>query len=83
MAYSVIVSKAAERQLLRLPRDVQPRVRAAIDGLAANPRPPGSQKLSGVEQHRIRIGDYRVIYEIMDAELNVLVVRAGRRDSVY
>ena len=83
MAYVVLVSRAAERQIARLPREVFPRVRAAIDGLAENPRPHGSQKLGGADQYRIRIGDYRVIYEIEDAELHVLVVRVGRRDSVY
>jgi mRNA interferase RelE/StbE len=58
-------------------------VRSAIDSLAENPRPHGTQKLGGADQYRIRIGDYRVIYEIEDAELHVLVVRVGRRDSVY
>jgi mRNA interferase RelE/StbE len=84
MAYTIDTSPAARRQLARLPRDVQPRVSAAIDSLADNPRPPGCLKLHGRgDQYRIRVGDYRIIYEIQDDILIVLVVEVGPRDSIY
>lgn len=83
MAYVILISSAAERQIARLPRDIEPRVRSAIDGLAEDPRPTGSLKMQGIDRYRIRIGDYRVIYEVEDRELRVLVVRAGHRSSIY
>ena len=75
---------AARRQLSKLPRDIQPRVSAAIDALVGDPRPHGFRKLQGRgNQYRIRVGDYRIIYEIKDDVLIVLVVEVGPRDSIY
>ena len=51
--------------------------------LAGDPRPNGCRKLSGSEEYRIRVGDYRVLYEIEDAVLRILVVRVGHRRDVY
>lgn len=53
------------------------------NGLAANPRPAGCEKLSGEEKYRIRQGDYRILYEIVDRDLIVTVVRVGNRRDVY
>lgn len=84
MRYDVEISPGARRDLRRLPRQIQPRIRDAIDGLESDPRPPGYDKLTGQDnRYRIRVGDYRVIYEIHDDVLLVLIVRAGRRDEVY
>lgn len=55
----------------------------AISALAVNPRPRGCRKLSSSEQYRIRVGDYRVLYEIEDDVLRVLVVKVGHRRDVY
>jgi len=60
------------------------RLRPHIDGLATNPRPPGAKKLKGVaEAWRIRIGDFRIVYEIRDRILLVLVVRVAHRREAY
>ena len=84
MGYRIDVRPAAARQLRKLPRPAQRRIQSAIDGLALNPRPVGSKKLKGRHPaYRIRIGDYRVIYEIHDDVLTVLVVRIGPRDEIY
>ena len=84
MGYRIDVRPAAARQLRKLPRTAQRRIQSAIDGLALNPRPVGSKKLKGRHPaYRIRIGDYRVIYEIHDDVLTVLVVRIGPRDEIY
>ena len=84
MAYTIEISAGAGRQLPKLPRDIQTRVGAAIDGLADNPRPHGYKKMTGRgEQYRIRVGEYRIIYEIDDDVLKVLVVEAGHRSSIY
>jgi mRNA interferase RelE/StbE len=72
----------ARRQFAHLALDVQRRVRSAIDRLEVDPRPSGVVRLSGASREpawRIRVGDYRVIYEIHDDQLLVLVIRIGHR----
>ncbi len=69
-----------------IPLAAQARIVNAIDALADNPRPMGTRKLSGIGSnsvYRIRVGNYRVIYEIFDRELHVFIVTAGNRGSVY
>jgi mRNA interferase RelE/StbE len=84
VAYRVEVKPAARRQLSKLPRDVQERLRSRIDALAISPRPLGATKLEGPENlYRIREGDYRIIYQIEDQVLLVLVVKIGHRKDVY
>lgn len=84
MSYAVLVAPAAVRQLRKLPPDARRRVQAAIELLAETPRPPGAKKLVGGNgDWRVRTGDYRIIYEIRDAQLIVLVVAAGHRRDIY
>ena len=83
MPYSVEYLPSAKKQLDALTGDIHGRISAAIDDLGDNPRPPGCKKLKGRDEYRIRIGDYRVIYEIHDAVLLVLVVRVAHRSGVY
>ncbi len=59
------------------------RVVAKIEGLANNPRPVGSEKLTDQEKYRLRQSDYRILYEIRDDELIVTVVEVGNRRDVY
>jgi mRNA interferase RelE/StbE len=54
-----------------------------VDSLATNPRPPGSVKLSGKEYYRVRQGDYRIVYEILDDRLIIVVIKVGHRREVY
>ena len=82
-SYELRFRKSVFRDLEPLPRKDVQRVMAAIGGLAANPRPPQSLKLSGAEKYRLRCGDYRVLYEIQDAVLIVCVVKVGHRRDVY
>lgn len=83
-AYRIEFAPTAKRQFDRLSRDLKERLRPHIDALAADPRPSGVRKLAGSEGlYRIRVGDYRVIYEVRDDELLVLVVRVGHRRDVY
>lgn len=84
MSYAVQFAPAALRQLRQLPRDARRRIQAAIELLAETPRPPGAKKLSGSSgDWRVRTGDYRIIYEIRDAQLIVLVLAAGHRRDIY
>jgi mRNA interferase RelE/StbE len=82
--YRVLLERAAERDLTRLSSEIHARVIAAIQTLAANPRPPGCRKLTGSKNDwRIRVGDYRVVYEIADAIRVVRVNRVRHRREVY
>jgi mRNA interferase RelE/StbE len=83
MRYSVSVLPPAAKQLAKLDPQIRKRVDHAITALADNPRPTGSKKLVGVDAWRIRVGDWRIIYQIHDDRLIVLVVRVGHRRDVY
>ncbi len=82
--YRVLLERSAERDLGRLSSEVHDRVIAAIHELASHPRPPGCRKLVGsTHDWRIRVGDYRVIYEISDSAREVRVNRIRHRREVY
>jgi mRNA interferase RelE/StbE len=82
--YRVEIARRAVKALAALPRTEQQRVRAAIDLLAENPRPPGCVALTGeAHAYRVRVGDYRIVYEVFDDRLVVQVVRVGHRRDVY
>ncbi len=82
--YRVLLERAAEKDLSRLPTEIHDRVIEAIQELAANPRPVGCRKLTGSKHDwRIRVGDYRVGYEIADVIRVVRVNRVRHRREVY
>lgn len=82
--YRVFLERAAEKDLKQLSARVHGRVIAAIQALAKNPRPAGCRKLTRADNDwRIRVGDYRVIYEITDAVRIVRVNRVRHRREVY
>ncbi len=84
MRYRVEVAGAAVRQLRKLDLVARRRVQAAIELLADQPRPSGARKLVGGDgQWRVRTGDYRIVYEIHDDVLLVLVVAVGHRRDIY
>lgn len=80
----VEVARRALKALATLPRRDQQRVRAALDLLAEQPRPPGCVALVG-EPHayRVRVGDFRIVYEVFDDRLVVQVIRIGHRRNIY
>jgi len=81
--YEVRLHPEAVRAFRRLRGPVRDRIEAAIDGLAADPRPPRATKLAGRDDFRIRVGDYRIVYAVDDAERLVLVARIAHRREVY
>lgn len=84
MTYAVHIAPAAERQLRKLDPQARRRVQAAIDLLATNPRPPkATQLVGGAGEWRVRTGDYRIVYEIEEGRLVVLVLRVGHRRDIY
>ena len=84
MKYSLRIAPAAERQLRQFDPQVRRRIQAAIELLAANPRPPkAAQLVGGAGEWRVRTGDYRIIYEIHDDQVLVLILRVGHRRDIY
>ena len=82
--YTLFIKRSAERDLRRLPLALFQRVDERIQALREDPRPPGVRKLVGpLEGWRIRVGDYRVIYQIDDGAQTVTVVRVKHRRDVY
>ncbi len=81
--YEIELSRPAVKALKKLPRHISARIFRKIGLLAADPRPEGAKKLVGSASYRIRVGDYRVVYDIHDGVLTVLVVAVGHRKDVY
>ena len=82
--FRVSIKPSAKKELIAVTtkKDRQ-RIVRRIQSLSDNPRPPGCQKLSGYDRYRIRQGDYRIVYEIRDFEVLVIVVKIGHRRDVY
>jgi mRNA interferase RelE/StbE len=84
MTYDVDIAPSAARQLRKLDPHAQRRILTVLDLLASEPRPAGAKKLVGGEgEWRVRTGDYRIVYEIHDQVLQVLVVAVGHRRDIY
>jgi mRNA interferase RelE/StbE len=82
-AYSVLIKRSAAKELEAVPKKDREKLVVTIQTLATNPRPPGSEKLAGDDKYRIRHGMYRVLYEIDEATIVVVVVRVAHRREVY
>jgi mRNA interferase RelE/StbE len=84
LAYRIEFTPKADREFRALEKSTQLRLGRRIDSLAENPRPQGIKKLAGeADLYRLRVGDYRIIYQIRDRSLVVVIVRLGHRSDVY
>ena len=84
MSYEIRVQPRARKAYLALDGAVRKRVGAAIDALATDPRPPRAKALVGLNGVlRVRVGDYRIIYEVHDDQLVILVIDVGHRREIY
>jgi mRNA interferase RelE/StbE len=84
MKYRIEFSPTAERQFKKLLKEVQARLKHRIDILAENPFPRGVKKLSAEEDlYRLRIGDYRIVYQVQGKALLILILKLGHRKNVY
>ena len=82
--YSIRYKESAFQSLKKLERAIQTRIATRILALGDDPYPPGSRKIAGEDHaYRIRIGDYRVIYDVLEDSIVVLVLRIGHRKDVY
>ena len=83
--YKVIVSRSAEKELNKLPETILKRISIVFDSLIYNPRPTGSKKLKGtdIDLWRVRVGDYRIIYDINDKIRIIDIKKVGHRKDIY
>jgi len=82
-SYSLEIKRSAAKELAQVPPKDRGRIVARIQALAEDPRPVGAEKLSGQERYRVRQGDYRILYEIEDQILRIMVVKIEHRRDVY
>ncbi|MEM9216299.1 MAG: type II toxin-antitoxin system RelE/ParE family toxin [Cyanobacteria bacterium P01_F01_bin.150] len=82
--YRIEFLKTAKKELAKLPQPIQRRIAAKIHALLLDPYPPDSKKLkNGNGRFRIRVGDYRIIYRLENAQLVILVIQIGHRRDIY
>jgi mRNA interferase RelE/StbE len=81
--YSVYFKESVEKDFSTIPKKDLQKILHRIDALAKDPRPPGSEKLTGQHRYRVRQGRYRIAYSIQDKELTVWVVKVGHRKDIY
>ncbi|MBW2096806.1 MAG: type II toxin-antitoxin system RelE/ParE family toxin [Deltaproteobacteria bacterium] len=81
--YRVLLRKSVEKDFSSIPKRDVKRILNRIKALEENPRPPGSEKLTGQERYRLRQGRYRIVYSIQDDEFTVWVVKIGHRKDIY
>jgi mRNA interferase RelE/StbE len=81
--YQVVIEKQVQKQLAKITPPNYNKVVSALQDLANNPRPQGYKKLKGRQGFRVRIGDYRIIYNINDNILTVFILAIGNRRDVY
>ena len=82
-SYRLVIKPSAAKEIEALPKQDRRRIVAKILSLSSDPRPPGCEKLSGHDQYRLRQGNYRILYEIRDLVLVVVIVKVGHRRDVY
>ena len=81
--FELRLKPSVAKDLHGIPQEDVRRILARIETLRENPRPPGSEKLSGQERYRVRQGNYRILYTIADAEVVVEIIKIGHRREVY
>jgi len=83
MSYSLLILRRAQKELSDLPKDVYIKIKQAILKLSEDSRPYGCKKLRGREGWRMRVGNYRVIYEINDKDKSIIILHVGHRKDIY
>lgn len=81
--YKIIIERKAAKEIENFPNDIIQRITDAIKNLKLNPRPHGSKKLKGEVGWRVRIGDYRILYTIVDSQKLIMIYRVKHRKEAY
>jgi len=82
-SYKLVFKKSVAKDLRTIPNPDLKRILARMRTLAEDPRPPGTEKLSGEDKYRLRQGNYRILYTVNDADICVVIVKVGHRREVY
>jgi mRNA interferase RelE/StbE len=84
MSYQVEITPAAQRNIKKLPKNIQQQIIEKLENLSLEPRPMGVVKLAAEEDlYRLRMGNYRIIYRIQDPVLSIVITKIGHRKDVY
>ena len=81
--YKILIKLSAKKELEKLPKKDLQKIIVKIQDLSSDPRPIGSEKLSGDDKYRLRQGNYRIVYSIEDEQLIIFVVKIGHRRDIY
>jgi len=81
--YRIVIKKSAAKEIEKIQKKDRIRIVEKIRSLSSDPRPSGSKKLSGQEKYRIRQGNYRILYQVIDDALVINVVKVGHRRDIY
>ncbi|MCP4671879.1 MAG: type II toxin-antitoxin system RelE/ParE family toxin [Desulfobacula sp.] len=81
--YEIFFRESVYKDFRKIPKKDLKKILSKIHNLSSNPRPPGSEKLTGQETFRIRQGNYRILYSIQDNHLTIWVVKVGHRKDIY
>ena len=81
--YEITVLPSAQKEITKLPKQVQSKILKALVSLSENPRPNGCKKLVGIDSWRFRIGEYRIVYSITDNILTIEIIRVAHRKDAY
>jgi mRNA interferase RelE/StbE len=81
--YRIYFRKSVEKDFAAIPKSDLKKILHRIKGLGENPKPSGSEKMTGQERYRVRQGHYRIVYSIQDRELTVWIVKVGHRKDIY
>jgi mRNA interferase RelE/StbE len=82
-SYKILIKPSAVKEIEAIPKRDRLRIIGRIQGLSGDPKPPGSEKLSGRDKFRLRQGIYRIVYSVNDDEPSLLIVKIGHRKEVY
>ena len=83
MKFTIIIPKSVQKQLDKLPQEIYEKIKSKILELENDPRPPGIKKLVGRDEYRLRVGQYRLIYQIFENKCVIILVRCQHRRDVY
>ena len=81
--YRIVIKKSAAKEIEKIQKQGRIRIVEKIRSLSSDPHPSGSKKLSGKEKYRIRQGNYRILYQVIDDALVINVVKVGHRRDIY
>lgn len=81
--YEILFKESVYKDFRKIPKDDLQKILSKIEKLGVDPRPSGSEKLTGQDLYRVRQGSYRILYTIQDKQLTIWVIKVGHRKDIY